>query len=454
MAKRMYSSMQMDNDPATLYYNCTIVNTASAEDPVSYPLVRFQENRTTPYISNVEDYEFSIVRFTMDGPGKLLPMFIPSVVIGQNDRDLTIYTIGIGFNKTLFTPNSPSTPVTFQGYCQLHVQFQSESQEWFAVHQGDLPAPPLQRQDISSDYYYLSTYDSWLNQVNKTLYQCQWGDLSGVSPAYVAAGSPPVSIADQFLTWWISQGGTAGTVPELVTQAPFIVYDTGTGRFKLWAPSYGYGGDDRTSKNSAADEECYVYADHNMYNLFHSFPADYIGDGSKVYRLRITARNSKFEQPQAITTEVNPTNVVQTLVSVPIVYYVCEQENTSTSTLWNPIENITFTSTLIPVIAEATGPTTDYGKSTQAVVSSSAVVPIVTDIAVPKSDAYSYNGFIAYVPSGEYRMTSLVGAGDLRQVDIQVFWKCRNNGALIPVAMPNGSSVSIKMMFRRKTSAL
>jgi hypothetical protein len=59
---------------------------------------------------------------------------------------------------------------------------------------------------------------------------------------------------------------------------------------------------------------------------------------------------------------------------------------------------------------------------------------------------------IYYAPSAEYRMADFQNSKqDIRNIDIQVFWKNRLDNQLYPVSMFNLSSVSFKLMFRKKT---
>jgi hypothetical protein len=39
---------------------------------------------------------------------------------------------------------------------------------------------------------------------------------------------------------------------------------------------------------------------------------------------------------------------------------------------------------------------------------------------------------------------------DIRQIDIQVFWKNRLDNQLVPITMYNLSSISLKILFRHK----
>jgi len=139
-------------------------------------------------------------------------------------------------------------------------------------------------------------------------------------------------------------------------------------------------------------------------------------------------------------------------------YYTMTQEYESTSTLWSPVSALVFTSTLIPIFPESVGEPIVYGAgndTANANNSTSAFSPIITDIALPLNAASDYRTFIEYVPTAEYRLSSFTSSRqELRNIDVQVFWKCRLDNNLYPVRMFNLSSVSIKMMFRKKHSGL
>jgi hypothetical protein len=80
-----------------------------------------------------------------------------------------------------------------------------------------------------------------------------------------------------------------------------------------------------------------------------------------------------------------------------------------------------------------------------------AFQPIITDIALPIENAHAYRQLIYYAPSAEYRLASFQRSRQtINQIDIQVYWKNRLDGQLYPVQMFNCSSVSVKIMFRRR----
>jgi hypothetical protein len=74
---------------------------------------------------------------------------------------------------------------------------------------------------------------------------------------------------------------------------------------------------------------------------------------------------------------------------------------------------------------------------------------VITDFA---TDGI-YKPIITYIPSGEYRRVSLVGDKPLSNIDISVYYKDRQ-GRLNPVLLPAGCSISIKLLFEKKSEYL
>lgn len=77
-----------------IYYNCDITNANVFDRGTnSDPVVKFEETRSTPILSDASKYNFSIVRFTLDGPNKNIPVFVPIV---QKVQSLYQYDANLG----------------------------------------------------------------------------------------------------------------------------------------------------------------------------------------------------------------------------------------------------------------------------------------------------------------------------------------------------------------------
>jgi hypothetical protein len=146
-----------------------------------------------------------------------------------------------------------------------------------------------------------------------------------------------------------------------------------------------------------------------------------------------------------------------------VLWYV-EQDYVCIDTLWSPIGSLVFQSTLLPLVPEYSSaplalgsgnlsPAT-FSASNGLSVAQSAFNPIITDVAVDQGTegADGYRRFLYYLPSAEYRLADTLGDAPISNIDISVFWKSRLTGQLYPMTMFNLSSVSIKVMFRKKTA--
>lgn len=467
-------ALDADNDPDIIYYNADIIND-NALNPVAVgadPVIRFQETRSTSLIKNISNFYFSIVRFTMNGPNKDLPLFIPSIQLGQSDLNLTSYSMGINWTQLAFAWGGFNTDVSI--YAQGFVKYISETIA-YQTFQVPLPNPPINSQDIRGPYYYVYTYQHWLDLVNQTAVNIMGG--SPIAPnAYYPNGNlayqffplwavpaaaqvvatfaalPAPSPANTGQTWGVADtrefyvsNGVVWTLTPLViptqSQPPTFQFDQNSGLFTLLTSAdWLY-----ASPIAISPTKYTLWFNTNMFGLFTNFNNRYTGNEPTGQVNQIVIQNllgtNKYTDPDTT-----------------LVWYKTTQDYNSTSSLWSPISAIVFTSTLIPVFPENTGQPIVYGAGNDFANqnnSTSAFQPIITDIALPLNRADDYRGFIEYVPTAEYRLSAFTSSKqELRNIDVQVFWKARLDNNLYPVRMFNQSSVSIKMMFRKKSAGL
>ena len=80
----------MLQDPYHVYLGLGVIDNDYTSNK-SRPYLRFEEIKNTPFLDGDSvEYFCSIVRFSIQ-TGNTLPVFIPSVVIGQANPDLNIY---------------------------------------------------------------------------------------------------------------------------------------------------------------------------------------------------------------------------------------------------------------------------------------------------------------------------------------------------------------------------
>ena len=553
-------------DPDYLYYNVSIINN-TANDlangvAIKDPPIAFNETRDTYLIKNSSDYYFSIVRFSMAGPGLDLPLFIPDIQTGtgQTNVNLTSYSIAISYrqnwaintaapalvnNTFIVTPpphfliwepenkNNVVAPLPRSLASPNYVGLYDSGAGTYTVGQivtlalttdatGTAPyyvcnvansfaAPQTpgsgstvttpgadfgkpfwlltsatqgRTQDVSTFYYHASTYEHMVGLVNKAIYDPA---QSATTPLALLPQSAVAETFKAFWNQWIAYAPfadpTGAQFPYATLGAfaatiipPKVKYDVDTGLFSIIADSDAYGERIQTFAVVAPPVHpglgtpqtppiCRLFMNTNMFGLFANFPNTFYNSlvipgfgpnqpGVAGYTNEILFVNKDYTN--VLDFRQLPYSAITPLI-LQKPYWVATQEAISTDSLWSPIQALVFTSTLLPIQNESGGPPIDLGGSNlgfSAPTVRSAFEPIITDIILPLSDrgAADYRGFIYYVPTAEYRLADFTANTEIRNIDVQIFYRNRLDNNLYPVPLYNQSNVSLKFMFRKKTA--
>ena len=349
-------------------------------------------------------------------------------------------------------------------------------------------------QDLTSRYYWVYTYQHWVDLWNATMVDA--GQFASAPNATSTCAYQDTYNA--FYTDYLAKGGVAGEFPYATFGAfcnavypPVMKYVAETSKFDIYMDSAGFG--ERLTaftptafgggiSGQATHPVCRLFFNANMCGLFANYDNTYynlptgtlfggvvVPDG---YVNEILSTNKAFQNVSDFRLSpytgigplgYNPVGLTGTAITPNMlnrVYYIAQQDYSSTDSLWSPVSSIVFTSTLLPIRTEATGAPVVLGAGnlgfSQATVQS-AFQPIITDISLDTSsgNADAYRRFIYYAPSAEYRLSDFSSSKqDVRNIDIQVFWKNRLDNQLYPINMFNLSSVSIKVMFKHKDAGL
>ena len=392
----------------------------------------------------------------------------------------------VGASWALGTPNpGPASPVG--------------SNYWTNVP-GNLGNP----QDISSRYYWFYTYQHWVNLWNNTMLNqntlfvnpgpvasnagstCAWQDTYNALYAswLTAVADPANGLAGYDFPYPTFQTFCGGANVAFNTQIgvfpPTMVYQSSDQTFPIYGDTAGFG--ERMIQFSPqfsiappivgipVPPRAQLYFNSNMFNLFANYDNTYYNttafpDG---YTNEILFTNKAFQNFSdfrvAPYVGTAPLGYYPTLPngSTPVsminrLFCIANQDYSSVDSLWSPISSIVFTTTLLPVKAEATGQPNVLGTGnigTSAATTQAAFQPIITDISLDTSQPGGndlYRKFIYYAPAAEYRLSDFGSSKqDIRNIDIQVYWKNRLDSQLYPINMANLSSVGIKVMFKRK----
>ena len=231
------------NDLYHVYLDLDVIN--NDYENKGYPILRFEETRNNPFLEgDSSEYFCSIVRFTIQ-TGKTLPVFIPRILVGQADVNLTIYVVSLrykfgnttytGSARVIYTPDNKTTPA---------------------------PVPPLLEQDISSTYYYVYNYGTFIAMVN-TAFQTAFMDLR-------------LQIPEAF-----DQLG--------LTMPPFLDFDTSTNRVVLYADQIFY---DEFFTKIAKTNPIEIYFNERLFDLFVGLSYSYVSKvGDMNYKVRVVYNN-------------------------------------------------------------------------------------------------------------------------------------------------------------------
>lgn len=345
--------------PRYKYLNMSIVNANSSTTQAVPVQATFTETRQTAIIDDPSRYEISVVRFNANGLGTLLPLFIPTILTGQTDPNLTIYTVqmvnaggGSGFIPITYVTSQPGSSPVAQA--------------------------PLYKQDISSTYYYVRTFTAFAAMINSALLVAATACGEGATPPYLTYQP-------------VAGSGTAGL-------------------FQMHYPATVLAGTTKIRFNGP------------LQSLFTGF--NWLNTTNGVFELVVPTTSTAL---------------------------VCSQDFSSTDTgLWSPIDSFVFCTAQIPCVPEdGTVPVIVGSGNVGGGLTGGGFQTILTDFALSASGAQDNLNAITFAPQ-IYRMTSLISSSPLQVVDVSVFWRSRLTGELVPIYLPLNSSISLKLMFRRR----
>ena len=388
-----------DTNPETVYYDIVITNLQSVD--TRPPVLYYNESRNNPFLQCSGDYEISIIRFQLD-TFTTLPVFIPTIQPNQPQIDLSVYSITLEYNDGV-------NPTFTSGQTFL---------QWIPQDlQDGFPSPPSSNpngiQDENTSYYNAYSLQWLIFLVDKTM-----------TTAYNA------------LVVNILAGG--GVVPT-DSAKPFLSWDTTNNIAVINAVSSVY--------NRSLPNPILMYFNSALYSLFSSFVSRYEGYDAPLGKNFLIIIDD-FSSTSTIQLPINippPPPVI-----TPVIYTQVFQE-CSTINSWCPISSVVFCSNTLPIVSnQLSAPLVfnNLSQFTSGTGNNSNFAQVLTDFTTGDN---SYQPYILYNPTAEYRMVSMYGNNPLTNIDLSVFWKTKF-GALIPLRLASGASCSIKIMFRKKAN--
>jgi hypothetical protein len=508
-------------DSEYIYYSASIVSAqqADASQIGDTPVVRFNETRAAPIVRDASLYDFSIIRFSMNGPNKNLPLFIPLIQLNgfssenQSNPYLTIYSTAVPYQRDwyytdldgavvnkIFTITPPST----------YVIYRPETTNTQIAPVPIAPTAGFTKQNLATRFYWVYTYKHWCDLVNNAFLSAMFATWGGFRTAWLL-GTPDIDLNESPFPYPTFEDFLAAH------DTPFIKYDEETKLFEIYGDTRAFNVSGQIDGTLDPLNNVYgvqeglpafvpptaptaptvgvpksaaylrLFMNSNLFGLFTNFNNTYLGanGNSSIYwpldsnPIRIGGTGASavasdytteiLFKNQQYTNILNNNPLLQNNASVPPpvynplflaptskqnLYWISKQDYNSTNSLWTPISAIVFTSTLLPVKNEYVAKTLTLGtnNTSDSTGSAAGFQPIISDFVVDQQaeKAEGWRDFVLYEPSAEYKMCSLTASHEeIRNIDIQAFWRYRLTGELIPLTLFNCSDVTIKMMFRK-----
>ena len=469
MATRFYSSVEygqrnQSNDPDCLYYTADVINNGT-DDNIGFqldPQMTSNQSRQFPLLQNADEYMLTPLRVSSSGATQNLPLWIPRIqqssvlasFIGNiSGNQLTITNAASGIltpGQALFGngyATLPSTPPSVLAVAiektslgtQLLIQSQNPAvpgQPPSYTLNGTLA--PVETGGITYNAYVVNNANMYVgspqNNPNFTVYSVTIDDVQVFlewTPENLATPPPSQTVVVQDLSTDYYYGYTYTNFCKMVNTAlataHALSFSAGVvPTINFSTPSYGGALFSIDYEPSAYD----LYMNSNLQTLLSNFPGVFVN--------QLNGRTFRFGTPLGYIT--GQTSFTQDYPAV---------------SGWSPIQSLIITTSLLPVVPEQVSAPSSVGASN--VGESNAVAPaafqqIIADINIQEiNGAQDWRQDFSYEAPGEYRMVSLTNStGPIQSIDFQCWWRNRLDNNLYPLRLVNGSSITIKLLFRRK----
>jgi hypothetical protein len=372
--------------PAISYINLPLVNGSSQQ----YLPARFALSTIDPLISNPDEYELSLVRFTTDLQN--VPLWIPFIDQTQGNVNKTVYTVTLSCDGTS----------------------QTEALIW--TTQSSDPAPPsVSAVNNTGRYYWLRSYQHFVQLLNTALATAH----SNLSTA--PAGSAP----------------------------PFFTIDLASKRLQLFADSDNY--ETYATGGLTPADLVTISCNQPLQSLLRYFDGTFGPDGPTFFTFAVGNSQGSNYQP-SITATLDP--VPAPFTHVAAVQYCMTQMKSSLPCFSPVSKIAVYATGNIPLVSESSAPAASFGGSNQATgdATTSVTATYLTDFVLDKDVRFGADSDeVVYLPTSEYRMISLFKSADTKDIRLEMRW-VDLAGNTFPMEISRYSGAEVKLMLRPRAA--
>jgi hypothetical protein len=414
-----------NSQPSQIYYDLDVVNTTSentnASDTNQLNRLTFTEVRSSPILDNPSDYFLSIVRFSLDTAGSM------PVVLPQINLDTSVGGLDYPNETTYFVTMKYNDGVNPVVYAKKRVIFIPQSFTQTGLN-GTPQAPTgiLDLVKVTQPYYWLSSFQFFINMINKALEDCYALLFAVIN---VLPYTPlPVDI------------------PPPTGYAPYMLWNNDNNKATLVFPNltpFSW----KQSPLSSTPAKLELYFNNPLYTLFSSFE---------------TILNATYLDPAIVGLDGDEANWfiqnydkygTNTNVAGNVLYM---EQPYSTGAIMSPIQSLVFNTSLIPILPQLIGvPRVLRGTTVNSTASgqNDNISNEITDLVVNLTRGDEYFPSVLYLPTAEYRLIDLNGNAPISAIQISVQWK-DIYGIYHDFFLQNNCNCSMKIMFRKKSQGL
>ena len=363
-----------------LYYDLSVINTSNQLLPLS-----FKEDRSTPFIKNASEWYMSVLKFQIDTAGTA-PLMIPLIDFSSGNTDV---------NKTAYS----FTMTKMVGATEI---FQQEYVIYVPENKMFNPPPYVSTTFAENEYYFLNSFQSFVDMLNTALINC-WNNLK---TKVVAAG-----------------GTMPGTVPNI-----YFDFDIINCLPNLVADIAQYDDTDSTKIKIYCNTKLHPLLSSLMFNTY-----------------ALDSQNGKEAQFRLFAMS-NDSNVLQFEAYNAFVNYAAY----SVAGLWTIISSIVITTQVIPTFSTLVSPTKIASNTLSTTINGNPSLNIITDFDCQTGYDIVSGGLVSYTATGQYRLIELSSESALSSIDLQFFYKTKY-GRLIEMKLHPSAKANVLLLFRHKS---